>query len=146
VAKLGLYPKLKEQVILLKGMIMVRNSLFIFLLVVSGCVEVDEEAFSNVRQQDGKTYIYDRTGDKWDITQAMTLGFKPEKFQYGIGKNAFTPLDDSRLTDGSPDLPGNLRVIGIEEGADSRAYSVRRLSRHEISNSTLGGKPVAVGY
>jgi hypothetical protein len=125
---------------------MLRKSLLIFLIVIVGCIEVDKDAFSNVRHEDGKTYIYDRTGDKWDITQAVTLGFRPEKFQYGIGKNTFTPLDDSRLSDSSPDLPGDLRVIGIGKGTDSRAYSVRRLSRHEISNSALGEKPVAVGY
>ncbi len=116
------------------------------LIVIAGCVDVDEAAFSNVRQEDGKTYIIDRTGYKWDVTQAETLGFKPEKFQYGIGKDTFTPLDDSLLTDSSPDLPKNMRVIGIGEGSDSKAYSVSRLSRHEISNSTLGDKPVAVGY
>ncbi|UCH81809.1 MAG: DUF3179 domain-containing protein [Nitrospiraceae bacterium] len=109
-------------------------------------MKVDEEAFSNVRHENGKTFIIDRTGDKWDITQAETLGFKPENFQYGIGKNTFTPLDDSRLTDSSPDLPGNMRVIGIEEGEDAKAYSVGKLSRHEIANSFLGDKPVAVGY
>jgi hypothetical protein len=113
---------------------MLRAFLFIFLISIVGCVEADKNAFSNVRQEDDKTYIYDRTGDKWDITQAVTLGFKPEKFQYGIGKNAFTPLDDSRLTDSSPDLPGDLRVIGMAGGGDSKVYSVRGLSRHEISN------------
>jgi len=120
--------------------------LFVSLILIAGCVEVDEAAYSNVRHEDGNTYIIDRTGHKWDVTQAVTLGFKPEKFQYGIGKDTFTPLDDSLLTDSSPDVPKNMRVIGIEEGKDSKAYSVGRLSRHEISNSTLGEKPVAVGY
>lgn len=125
---------------------MVRKLILISLTVIIGCVEVDEEAFSNVKHVDGKTYIYDRTGAQWDVTQAVTLGFKPEKFQYGLGKNAFTPLDDSWLIDGDPGLPSDMRVIGIREGDHSRAYSVRRLRRHEISNSTLGEKPVAVGY
>ena len=121
--------------------------IFLFsLILIAGCVEVDETAFSNVRHEEGKIYIIDRTGYKWDVTQAATLGFKPEKFQYGIGKYTFTPLDDSLLTDSSPDLPKKMRVIGIGEDKDSKAYSVSRLSRHEISNSTLGDKPVAVGY
>ncbi len=120
--------------------------LFFLLIIFAGCVKVDEAAFSNVRHENGKTYIIDRTGDKWDITQAVTLGFKPENFQYGIGKNTFTTLDDSLLTESSPDLPNNMRVIGIEDGEDAKAYSVGKLSRHEISNSKLGEKPVAVGY
>ncbi len=125
---------------------MLRTVLVISLIAMVGCVVVDKDAFSNVKQEDGKTYIYDRTGDKWDVTQAVTLGFEPEKFQYGLGKNAFIPLDDSGLTDGDPNIVSGMRVIGIEEGVDSRAYSVRRLSRHEISNSMLGEKPVSVGY
>jgi hypothetical protein len=125
--------------------LLIRVLLF-FIILIAGCVKVDEAAYSNIRHEDGKTYIIDRTGDKWDVTQAVTLGFKPENFQYGIGKDTFTPLDDSSLTESSPDLPENMRVIGIEEGEDAKAYSVGRLSRHEISNSTLGEKPVAVGY
>ena len=120
--------------------------LFFSIILIAGCVKIDEAAFSNVRHEDGKTYIIDRTGDKWDVTQAVSLGFKPENFQYGIGKDTFTPLDDSLLTESSPDLPRNMRVIGIEEGEDAKAYSVGRLSLHEISNSILGEKPVAVGY
>jgi hypothetical protein len=125
--------------------LLIRVLLF-FIILIAGCVKVDEAAYSNIRHEDGKTYIIDRTGDKWDVTQAVTLGFKPENFQYGIGKDTFTPLDDSSLTESSPDLPENMRVIGIEEGEDAKAYSVGRLSRHEIANSTLGEKPVAVGY
>ena len=124
-----------------KKLLFIISTIFIF-----GCVEVDEAAFSNVLQEGGKTFIVDRTGHRWDVTQAISLGFKPEGFQYGLGKNAFTPLDDSSLTDKSEDIPDDLRVIGVAEGADARAYSVSRLSYHEISNSTLGDKPITVGY
>ncbi|NIO16686.1 MAG: hypothetical protein GTN70_06770, partial [Deltaproteobacteria bacterium] len=47
---------------------------------------------SSVIREGEKSYIVDMTGEKWDVTQAVTLGFEPEGFQYGIGKNAFTPL------------------------------------------------------
>jgi len=124
-----------------KKLLFIISAIFIF-----SCVEVDEAAFSNVLQEGGKTYIVDRRGHRWDVTQAISLGFKPGGFQYGLGKNAFTPLDDSSLTDKSEDIPDNLRVIGVAEDADARAYSVSRLSYHEISNSTLGDKPIAVGY
>jgi hypothetical protein len=119
--------------------------IFFFTLLFS-CVEVDDSAFSNVKQEGGKTYIVDITGQRWDITQAVSLGFKPERFQYGLGKNAFTPLDDRALTDQSKNIPDDLRVIGVADGKDARAYSVPRLRYHEISNSTLGEKPIAVGY
>ena len=74
-----------------------RNLLFLFLIILFGCVKVDEEAFSNVRHENGKTLIIDRTGDKWDIAQAETLGFKPENFQYGIGKNGLMRTPDQKF-------------------------------------------------
>jgi hypothetical protein len=120
--------------------------LAILIAAVSACVEVDDAAFSPALEEEGKIYIVDRTGHKWDITQAVSLGFKPEKFQYGLGKDAFTPLDDTFLAENSGNVRENLRVIGVEEGIESRAYSVPRLSGHEISNSMLGIKPIAVGY
>jgi len=36
--------------------------------------------FSFVDQKGDKTYIVDRTGERWDITQAKSIGFKPEGF------------------------------------------------------------------
>ncbi len=98
-----------------------------------------------VEREEGKVYIVDQTGARWDVTQAESIGFKPERFQYGMGRNFFTPLDDSKLSD-KPDENSKLRVIGITEGTDAKAYSVPKLSRHEIANSKIGEKPVAVGY
>ena len=56
---------------------MLISILFFFIIITAGCVEVDDSAFSKVRHEEGKTYIIDRTGYKWDVTQAATLGFKP---------------------------------------------------------------------
>ena len=38
------------------------------------------------------------------------------------------------------------QVIGLSIGGDHRAYSIPMLSRHEIVNDTVGGKPVAVTW
>jgi hypothetical protein len=99
-----------------------------------------------VVREDGKVYIVDRRGERWDVTQAESLGFKPEKFQYGLGRDAFTTLDDSMLTDETKGVNPNLRIIGISKRDEAKAYSVPRLSRHEVSNSLLGEDPVAVAY
>jgi hypothetical protein len=120
----------------------------LLLIVFAGlisCLQLDN-AFSFVEREGGKTYIVDRKEHRWDVTQAESLGFKPENFQYGIGKNAFTPLDDSFLGDDTEQVPGNLRIIGIAEGSHAQAYSVPKLVGHEIANTTLGSKPVTVGY
>jgi hypothetical protein len=48
-----------------------------------------------------RVYIADRTGDRWDVTQAQELGFNPQKFRYGISGqyfNQFLPMLESEDT------------------------------------------------
>ena len=94
----------------------------------------------------GRVYIEDRTGERWDVTQARELGFIPQKFQYGIGKNAFTPLRDKDFTNDHPSRSSSVRVIGVSIEGDAHAYAVDRLSRHEIANTTIAGRAIAAGY
>ena len=119
-------------------------SIIIFLGAALIFVSISSAAY--VIKKGGKTYIQDQRGERWDVTQAKTLGFKPEAFQYGIGKNAFTPLDDSHLSDGGSEKFQNPRVIGIADGEEARAYSVGKLRYHEIANTQINDKKVAVGY
>ena len=113
-------------------------------MIVAGGAPLAQAA--PVIKESGKVYIVDQRGEQWDVTQADSLGFDPAAFQYGIGRNAFTPLDDSWIRKGDAPIPESTRVIGVREGLSHRAYSVPTLGRHEVANSNLGGKPVAVGY
>ena len=103
-------------------------------------------AFSSVLREADKIYIVDRTGERWDVTQAKSIGFDPHRFQYGIGREAFTPLDESYLSDDTFFVSSGLRVIGVTVGTEAHAYSVPKLRRHEIANTTIDSKPIAVGY
>jgi len=105
-----------------------------------------EPAVAFVIRKGEKAYIEDQDGERWDVTQAKSLGFKPERFQYGIGRNAFTPLDDSNLSDDNSAVLRNPRVIGITDGTEARAYAIPKLRYHEIANTRIGTKPVAAGY
>ena len=40
----------------------------------------------------------------------------------------------------------NTRIIGIFRDNEAQAYSVPKLSYHEIANSIIGNKPIAAGY
>ncbi|MBI4849658.1 MAG: DUF3179 domain-containing protein [Nitrospirae bacterium] len=128
-------------------MAMIKRITFIAVLIISliGCTSQVAPSVSVVRE-DGKTYIVDKTGYKWDVTQAESIGFKPDKFQYGMGKDAILPLDASELSDDKKDVPDDLRIIGVEEGPTAQAYSVQKLRSHEVANSAIGSKPIAVGY
>lgn len=113
------------------------------MIGVSGAAFI--QAGTVIRKRDG-TLIVDQRGESCEVTQAQSLGFSPEEFQYGIGRNAFTPLDDSRIWKGDEQIPESTRVIGLKVGSSPIASSVPILSSHEIANSIIGGKPVAVGY
>ena len=104
------------------------------------------QAFSRVIEEKGKTYIVDWHGERWDVTQAVSIGFEPHRFQHGIGRNAFTPLDDSQFSKDNSGVRRNERVIGITEGEHANAYSVSKLWRHEVANSFVGDRPIAAAY
>ena len=115
-----------------------------FLLVTAATIGL--WTFSVAESGKSGTYIVDRTGEKWDVSQAESIGFKPGKFQYGIGRYAFTTLDDSHLQSDTASIRRNLRIIGIAAGNDAQAYSFSKLSRHETANTTLNSNPILVGY
>lgn len=92
------------------------------------------------------TSIVDQTGEVWDLSQAVTLGFKPQKFQYGIGRYAFQTLSDVDLAAPGAKSAAHQRVIGIADGQKAHAYSVRKLARHEVANTHLENKPIAAAY
>ena len=104
------------------------------------------QAFSRVIEEKGKTYIVDWHGERWEINQALSSGFKPHRFQHGIGRNAFTPLDDSNFSKDNTDVKRNTRVIGIAEGDHANAYAISKLWRHEVANSFIGEKPITAAY
>jgi hypothetical protein len=104
------------------------------------------QAFSRVIEEKGKTYIVDYHGERWDVTQAVSIGFEPHRFQHGIGRNAFRPLDDSQFSRDNSGVRLNERVIGITEGEHANAYSVSKLWRHEVANSFIGDRPIAAAY
>ncbi|RMG57158.1 MAG: DUF3179 domain-containing protein [Deltaproteobacteria bacterium] len=122
---------------------------FIPLIIVFGAILFllfASLSSGRVVRKEGKTFIVDGRGEAWDVTKAASIGFQPEKFQYGIGRNAFTPLDDSHLSANGDALSPWERIIGVDVGGESAAFSVSTLSGHEISNNILGGKAIAVGY
>lgn len=100
-----------------------------------------------VETERGRTFLVDQRGERWEITDALARGFRPELFQFGLGRDAFQPLDDSALKDVSEkDRRDDVRVIGIERGREAQAYAVSRLHPHEIANSRIGGTPIAAAY
>ena len=103
-------------------------------------------SFSQIITQGGKTFIIDRKGEKWEITQAVSIGFRPQYFEYGLGRNAFSPLDDRYLRDATKRIPRSLRILGVQGENESKAFSIKKLKGHEIANSYIGDTPIAAAY
>jgi len=100
-----------------------------------------------VETEHGRTFLLDQTRERWEITDALARGFRAELFQFGLGRDAFQPLDDSALKGVTEkNGGGDVRVIGIERGSEAQAYAVSRLRPHEIANSRIGGTPIAAAY
>ena len=103
-------------------------------------------SFADVIKRNGTTYIRDMEGEEWDISQAVSLGFNPDYFEFGLGRHAFSPLNDSNLQNGDDTIPQKMRILGIAGKTETKAFSIRKLSGHEIANSTIDNQPVAAAY
>lgn len=121
-------------------------NLIIFAMIIATTLILTGFTFSRAIEEKGKSYIVDLHGEHWDVTQAKSIGFDPEQFRHGIGRDAFTTLDDTHLKEKGSDIANKTRVIGISDGKEARAYSVPRLYRHEVANSRIGDQPIAAAY
>ena len=75
------------------------KTLLTLLLMFSFVWGIALDGHATVLRDGNQIYIVDRTGEKWDITQAVSIGFDPSGFQFGIGRDAIRPLDESSLDD-----------------------------------------------
>jgi hypothetical protein len=116
------------------------------LVFFTCCLVLVASAAARVIEDGKHIYLLDQTGERWDITQAVSIGFEPHSFEFGIGRNAFRPLEESDWTNDEGGHERNFRVIGISDGEEAHAYSVSKLSRHEIANTMLASDPIAAGY
>jgi hypothetical protein len=107
---------------------------------------VIQTAVADVIEDNGHTYLIDQTGERWDITQARSIGFEPRYFEFGIGRHAFRPLNESDWSTRVDNSAPNFRVIGVADGDEAHAYSVPKLSHHEIANTILASNPIITGY
>jgi hypothetical protein len=65
-----------------------------------------------------------------------------------IPRDAIPAIDNPELVPASEvdDLAPEERVIGVDIGAEARAYPISILHGHEIVNDNVGGRPIAVTW
>ena len=66
-----------------------------------------------------------------------------------LGKDAIPAILDPRFLQGEAaraQMRPDELVVGVSIDGDRRAYSTAQLSRHEVVNDTVGGRPIAVTW
>jgi hypothetical protein len=116
------------------------------MIIFLSMVLFASSATSAVLNEADTTFIVDRTGERWDISQAVSIGFDPHQFEFGIGRHAFQPLDGRHWTSISEGTSSGMRVIGVAGNGDAHAYSVGKLRHHETANTMLGSQAIVAGY
>ena len=66
----------------------------------------------------------------------------------GVGVDGIPPLDNPKFVEpeGATYLGFDETVFGVTINGDARAYPLRILAWHELTNDVVGGKPVALVY
>ena len=111
-----------------------------------GLILFASPAAGDVVKQGSSTYLVDQTGERWDISQAVSIGYDPRKFEFGIGRHAFRPLDENDWAPEAGSSSLGMRVIGVAGNGYAHAYAVGRLRYHETANTFLGTRPIVAGY
>ena len=98
--------------------------------------------------QDGKRMLY---GGKKDYMHfnISNLSLEEDQFHYGLGREAFPALLEPKFTDvktADKQWRDDSRFLVAKSGDEVKAYSVKDLTRHEIVNDELNGKPIMAAY
>ncbi len=123
-----------------------QTQIYLFSLIMIIMVYSPSARAAFVVERWGKIYIEDQKGELWDVSQAKSIGFSPRLFQYGMGRNAFSPLDDSHLKVKIGSFFSDPKIIGVVEGGDAQAFSIMKLSQHEVANTIIDNKAVSTAY
>jgi hypothetical protein len=127
----------------------------IFLIFISILASCSSSIFSDdspeTENKDGKTFIIDKTGKRWDISHAIhKYNMEAKRFQFGLGPFAIRPIQKPNFLykddPGYPNSNADFLVIGFSLEKDTRAYPIDILSLHEIVDDKFGDTHVAVAY
>ncbi len=99
-------------------------------------------------QVDGKKMLYGGEQDyqHFDISNCS---LKDEQFHYGIGREKFPALIDPQfitVTEADQLFKADDRFLLLSMGNETKAYSIKDLTRHEVVNDVINDKPVMAAY
>ena len=77
------------------------------------------------------------------------LDLKEEQFHYGLGREAFPALltpEFESVAVANFRWRDNQRFLLVHKGDETKAYSVKDLTRHEVVNDVIDGEPIFAAY
>ena len=121
------------------------------LLILASCFGPSEPGPRDIIREDGKVFIVDETGKRWEVTHAeKEYGLKAENFQFGLGPNAIPPIRNPKFySPGDPSYPVSTEtflVLGTMINGESRAYPIGVMSAHEVAIESFDSTHVTVAY
>ncbi|RRO17816.1 DUF3179 domain-containing (seleno)protein [Flavobacteriaceae bacterium 14752] len=98
--------------------------------------------------EDGKRMLYGgkKESQHFDVSN---LSLEEDQFHYGLGREAFPALLEPEFTSiqkADKQWDDDDRFLVAKSGNDVKAYSIKDLTRHEIVNDELNGKPIMAAY
>jgi len=99
-------------------------------------------------EKEGRKYMYGGkdSSEHFDISNTI---LKDEQYHYGIGREGFMALTAPEfITIGEADqvYPDSARFLLLQINNDVRAYGIDLLTKHEVVNDVVDGKPVMAAY
>lgn len=96
----------------------------------------------------GKKYLYggEREEEHFDVTNC---DLEVDQFHYGLGREAFPALlkpEFISVEEAAPLWSDQDRFLLAKMGEETKAYSIKDLTRHEVVNDVIDGKPVFAAY
>ena len=99
-------------------------------------------------ERDGEKLLYGGEMEKQHFN-INDLELKPENFHYGIGRERFPALINPEflsLEGAKQFFADSMRFLLCHIGNSYKAYSIKDLTRHEVVNDKIEGKPVMAAY
>lgn len=107
-------------------------------------------AFDNGKffEYEGKSMLYggENESHHFDISGYSLID---EQFHYGIGREKFPALlkpEFISVEEADSTWSDSTRFLLAYSGNDAKAYSIKDLTRHEVINDVLDGKPIMAAY
>lgn len=103
---------------------------------------------SRVIRKNDKRFLYggEKESDHFDITE---FRLNPLQLNYGIGREAFPALikpEFQSAEDANKWLNEEAPVLAVKIGDEVKVYPVDLLTRHEVVNDVVGGRPIFAAY